>query len=137
MIHYLRIFQTHSLYHVKYRKTKFLYKIFDYKCVYTVLEILMATNRYCIDIAKRGTAGCKECNTKIDKGLVRIAKIIPNPFTESGGEMKQWFHVKCIFVKLSRARATTKKIESTEDLEGWEDIPEEHRDEVLKCLSGQ
>lgn len=95
----------------------------------------MANNRYCIDLAKRGTAGCKECNQKIEKGLVRIAKIIPNPFTESGGEMKQWFHVKCIFVKLSRARATTKKIESTEDLEGWDDLEDEHKPEVLKCLS--
>ncbi|GFQ96986.1 DNA ligase 3 [Trichonephila clavata] len=95
----------------------------------------MANNRYCIDLAKRGTAGCKECNKKIEKGLVRIAKIIPNPFTESGGEMKQWFHVNCIFVKLSRARATTKKIESTDDLEGWDELKDEHKPEVLKCLS--
>ncbi|GFY00270.1 DNA ligase 3 [Trichonephila clavipes] len=95
----------------------------------------MANNRYCIDLAKRGTAGCKECNKKIEKGLVRIAKIIPNPFTESGGEMKQWFHVNCIFVKLSRARATTKKIESTDDLEGWDELEDEHKQEVLKCLS--
>ncbi|GFS87919.1 DNA ligase 3 [Nephila pilipes] len=95
----------------------------------------MANNRYCIDLAKRGTAGCKECKQKIEKGLVRIAKIIPNPFTDSGGEMKQWFHVKCIFVKLSRARATTKKIESTDDLEGWDELEEEHKPDVLKCLS--
>ncbi|GIY07413.1 hypothetical protein CEXT_237982 [Caerostris extrusa] len=95
----------------------------------------MANNRYCIDLAKRGTAGCKECNKKIEKGLVRIAKIIPNPFTDAGGEMKQWFHVRCIFSKLSRARATTKKIESTEDIEGWDDLEDEHKPEILQCIS--
>ncbi|XP_055938464.1 DNA ligase 3-like isoform X2 [Argiope bruennichi] len=102
--------------------------------LYFLIRLSMANNRYCIDLAKRGTAGCKECNKKIDKGLVRIAKIIPNPFTESGGEMKQWFHVRCIFTKLSRARATTKKIESTDDLEGWDDLEEDYQPEVLKCL---
>ncbi|XP_035214812.1 DNA ligase 3-like isoform X2 [Stegodyphus dumicola] len=100
-----------------------------------VENFIMANNRYCVDLAKRGVAGCKNCNVKIDKGLVRIAKIIPNPFTESGGDMKQWFHVRCIFEKLSRARATTKKIEGPDDLEGWDQLSDEHREEVLKCLS--
>ncbi|GBL73513.1 DNA ligase 3 [Araneus ventricosus] len=95
----------------------------------------MANNRYCIDLAKRGTAGCKECNKKIEKGLVRIAKILPNPFSEGANDMKQWFHVRCIFTKLSRARATTKKIESTDDLEGWDELDEEYHPEVLQCLS--
>ncbi|KFM79410.1 hypothetical protein X975_04361, partial [Stegodyphus mimosarum] len=100
-----------------------------------VENFIMANNRYCVDLAKRGVAGCKNCNVKIDKGLVRIAKIIPNPFTESGGDMKQWFHVRCIFEKLSRARATTKKIEGPDDLEGWDQLSDEHKEEVLKCLS--
>lgn len=120
------------------RHTHFV-KITDFDTLYfsvvSLLKTVMATNRYCVELAKRGTAGCKECNVKIDKGCVRIAKIIPNPFTESGGEMKQWFHVRCAFQKLSRARATTKKIESTDDLEGWDDLEEDRRDEVLKCLS--
>ncbi|XP_054719212.1 DNA ligase 3-like [Uloborus diversus] len=95
----------------------------------------MATNRYCVDVAKRGTAGCKECKVKIEKGLVRIAKILPNPFTESGGDMKQWFHVRCIFEKLSRARATTKKIDDTDDIEGYDELGDEHKEEILKCLT--
>lgn len=96
----------------------------------------MATNRYCIDVAKRGTAGCKECKKKIDKGLVRLAKVIPNPFTENGGDMKEWYHMRCIFTKLSRARATTKKIESVDDIEGWDDIEDEQKNEVLKYIEG-
>lgn len=58
---------------------------------------VMADNKYCVEYAKRGTAGCKKCKQKIDKGLPRIAKIVANPFSEDGGDMKQWYHINCIF----------------------------------------
>ncbi|KAG8439801.1 hypothetical protein GDO86_005825 [Hymenochirus boettgeri] len=82
----------------------------------------MAEQRYCVEYAKRGTAGCKKCKEKIGKGLVRIGKIVPNPFSESAGDMKEWYHVKCMFEKLERARATTKKIEDLTELEGWQEL---------------
>ncbi|CAN8030804.1 unnamed protein product [Ixodes persulcatus] len=94
----------------------------------------MADTRFCIEYAKRGTAGCKKCKAKIDKEVLRIAKIVPNPFSDSGGDMKQWFHVDCIFEQLSRARATTKKIEEAEDLEGWADVRPDDRKVVLKHI---
>lgn len=94
----------------------------------------MASNKYCIDIAKRGTAGCKECKTKIDKGLCRIGIVVPNPFAE--GDMKQWFHMPCVFQKLSRSKAATKKIEDEDDLEGWDDIDEDIKEEVRKHIKG-
>lgn len=89
-----------------------------------------------MEYAKRGTAGCKKCKDKIQKGLVRIGKIVPNPFSESAGEMKEWYHVKCIFEKLERARATTKKIEDITDLEGWEELQDEDRELINKHVSG-
>ncbi|KAJ8266360.1 hypothetical protein GJAV_G00129520 [Gymnothorax javanicus] len=92
----------------------------------------MAEQRYCVEYAKRGTAGCKKCKDKIVKGLVRIGKIVPNPFSESAGEMKEWYHVKCIFEKLERARATTKKIEDITDLEGWEELQDEDKELINK-----
>ncbi|KAG9341438.1 hypothetical protein JZ751_019247 [Albula glossodonta] len=92
----------------------------------------MAEQRFCVEYAKRGTAGCKKCKDKIMKGLVRIGKIVPNPFSESAGEMKEWYHVKCIFEKLERARATTKKIEDITDLEGWEELQDEDKDLINK-----
>lgn len=70
------------------------------------------------------------------KGLVRIGKIVPNPFSESAGEMKEWYHVKCIFEKLERARATTKKIEDITDLEGWEELQDEEKELINKLVSG-
>ncbi|XP_036435756.1 DNA ligase 3 isoform X2 [Colossoma macropomum] len=95
----------------------------------------MAEQRYCVEYAKRGTAGCKKCKDKIMKGLVRIGKIVPNPFSESAGEMKEWYHVKCIFEKLERARATTKKIEDITDLEGWEELQDEDKDLINKHVT--
>ncbi|KAJ8275861.1 hypothetical protein COCON_G00076130 [Conger conger] len=92
----------------------------------------MAEQRYCVEYAKRGTAGCKKCKDKIMKGLVRIGKIVPNPFSESAGEMKEWYHVKCVFEKLERARATTKKIEDITDLEGWEELQDEDKELINK-----
>ncbi|NXN32756.1 DNLI3 ligase, partial [Nycticryphes semicollaris] len=95
----------------------------------------MAEQRYCVDYAKRGTAGCKKCKEKIVKGMVRIGKIVPNPFTESGGDMKEWYHVKCMFEKLDKARATTKKIEDITDLEGWEELQDEEKELINKHIS--
>ncbi|XP_069730173.1 DNA ligase 3 [Phaenicophaeus curvirostris] len=95
----------------------------------------MAEQRYCVDYAKRGTAGCKKCKEKIVKGMVRIGKIVPNPFTESGGDMKEWYHVKCMFEKLDKARATTKKIEDITDLEGWEELQDGEKELINKHIS--
>ncbi|NXA54133.1 DNLI3 ligase, partial [Nothocercus julius] len=95
----------------------------------------MAEQRYCVDYAKRGTAGCKKCKEKIVKGMVRIGKIVPNPFTESGGDMKEWYHVKCMFEKLEKARATTKKIEDITDLEGWEELQDDEKELINHHIS--
>ncbi|XP_024119769.1 DNA ligase 3 [Oryzias melastigma] len=99
------------------------------------LPLDMSEQRFLVEYAKRGTAGCKKCKDKIPKGIVRIGKIVPNPFSESAGEMKEWYHVKCIFEKLERARATTKKIEDITDLEGWEELQDEDKELINKHVS--
>ncbi|KAK5858262.1 hypothetical protein PBY51_002415 [Eleginops maclovinus] len=95
----------------------------------------MADQRFIVEYAKRGTAGCKKCKEKIMKGIVRIGKVVPNPFSESAGDMKEWYHSKCIFEKLERARATTKKIEDITDLEGWEELQDEDKELINKHVS--
>ncbi|XP_062289352.1 DNA ligase 3 [Scomber scombrus] len=95
----------------------------------------MSEQRFVVEYAKRGTAGCKKCKEKIVKDVVRIGKVVPNPFSESAGEMKEWYHVKCIFEKLVRARATTKKIEDITDLEGWEELQDEDKEFINKQVS--
>jgi len=81
----------------------------------------MAENRFSVDYAKLGTSACKKCKAKIAKGEIRIAKITPSPFSE-GDTMKIYHHVPCIFDTFLHARATTKIIESSTDLDGWSDI---------------
>ncbi|CAL8268355.1 unnamed protein product [Merluccius merluccius] len=95
----------------------------------------MSEQRFIVEYAKRGTAGCKKCKEKIAKGVVRIGKVVPNPFSESAGDMKEWHHVKCIFEKLEKARATTKKIEDITDLEGWEELEDEDKETINKHVS--
>ncbi|XP_015263477.1 PREDICTED: DNA ligase 3 isoform X1 [Gekko japonicus] len=106
-------------------------------CTFKALcaDFEMTEQRYCVDYAKRGTAGCKKCKEKILKGMVRIGKVVPNPFTESGGDMKEWYHVKCIFEKLEKARATTKKIEDLTDLEGWEELQDGEKEMINQHIS--
>lgn len=96
----------------------------------------MSDNRYCVGYAKLGTSSCKKCKQKIEKGALRTGKVTPNPFSEDGGDMKQWFHPACIFETFRRARATTKKIEDPEDLEDFADLKQEDKDQINKIIKG-
>eukprot|EP01130_Rhizamoeba_saxonica_P008277 TRINITY_DN3348_c0_g1_i2.p1 TRINITY_DN3348_c0_g1~~TRINITY_DN3348_c0_g1_i2.p1 ORF type:complete len:356 (-),score=83.07 TRINITY_DN3348_c0_g1_i2:1424-2491(-) len=93
----------------------------------------MASNRYRVEYAKSGRAKCKntKCENKstpIAKDALRIAKISPNSFFSEEGVSVDWFHPECIFDTLKRARATTKKIESPGDLEGYSDLKNAEKD---------
>ncbi|XP_062887358.1 DNA ligase 3 [Mobula hypostoma] len=96
-------------------------------CTFLIPKAKMPEQRYCVDYAKRGTAGCRKCREKLPKGSVRIGRIVPNPFSE-GAEMKEWYHIKCMFEKLERARLSTKKIDDLTDLEGYEELQDPERD---------
>lgn len=90
----------------------------------------MAENRFSVDYAKLGTSACKKCKAKIAKGEIRIAKVTPSPFSE-GDTMKVYHHVPCIFDTFLHARATTKIIESSTDLDGWSNISPVDREIIL------
>uniref|UniRef100_K1Q677 DNA ligase 3 n=1 Tax=Magallana gigas TaxID=29159 RepID=K1Q677_MAGGI len=94
----------------------------------------MAENRYTTGYAKLGTSSCKKCKQKIDKGGLRIGKVVSNPFSDEGGDMKQWYHPQCMFETLKRARATTKKIEEPDDLEGFTEIEQSDKDLINKLI---
>jgi len=96
----------------------------------------MSEARYCVEYAKTSRSNCKKCKSQIEKGCCRIGKITPNPFSDDGGDMKVWFHMACMFESLTRARATTKKIESPADLEGFSSISDEDKEEIKKLIKG-
>ena len=78
-------------------------------------------------------AGCKKCKKKIEKGEIRIAKITASPFSDDG-EMKHYHHPACIFETFKKARATTKVIEDPSDLEGWQEVEEADKQDILKLI---
>lgn len=87
---------------------------------------------FCTDRAKTGRAACKKCKQKIESCTLRIGKIAPNPY--GSGKMKMWYHVNCMFEVFSKQRATTAKIESPDDVDGWDKISEEDQEEILSYL---
>ena len=97
----------------------------------------MSDNKYIVGYAKLGTSSCKKCKQKIEKGALRIGKVVPNPFGGDGGDMKQWFHPSCIFETFLRARATTKKIEDPDDVDGFEDLKQEDKDTINQLIDGE
>lgn len=66
----------------------------------TTWGLQMADARYCVESAKTGRSSCKKCKQQIEKGVGRIGKISANPFSDDGGEMKVWYHMRCVFETL-------------------------------------
>lgn len=85
-----------------------------------------------IEVAKNGRAGCKKCKQKCLQGETRIAKIVPNPFSD--GKMKNWHHVDCLFEMFKKQRATTKRIESEDDILGFDLISDDEQNIIKKKI---
>lgn len=73
---------------------------------------------------------------KIESGQLRIAKMVPNPFSDNAGDMKQYYHPSCLFDSFLKARANTLVVSSPEDLEGWADVNDADKDDILKRIEG-
>lgn len=58
-------------------------------------------------------------------------------FVELTTWMQVWYHAKCMFDALTRARATTKKIESMDDLEGSDLLRDTDKAEVQKMIDSE
>lgn len=69
-----------------------------------------------------------------------MGKIMPNFFVAAKDsskpppDMKQYFHKNCLFEMLFKARPTTKVIDDTEEIEGFEDLNAEDQDEIKKLV---
>ena len=87
-------------------------------------------NDFACDYANRGTSSCKRCKQKLPKGSLRLAKVVPNPFSESEDSMKTFFHVQCLFESFEKARATTKIIECSSDIDGFAALHDDDKDSI-------
>lgn len=104
----------------------------------------MSTNTYVIEYAKTGRSGCKDkdCkksgNNKIDAGEMRIGKNSPNPFSQEEGDTKlDWYHPACWFATQTRMRAGSKKVEATDDLEGYDKLKADDKATVKDLIAGK
>ena len=107
--------------------------------VFSFLSVMAADSGekpFLVEYASQGRAKCKTCKQQIEKSSTRIGKLVSNPFSEDGGMMKQWYHVPCIFDSLSRARATTKKIDSTDDLDGFDSLKDDDQQKIESLIKG-
>lgn len=50
--------------------------------------------------------------------------------------MKVWYHARCMFETLQRARATTKKIETPADLEGFGELEDGEKEDIKQYIKG-
>ena len=90
------------------------------------------TKKFFVDRAKSARSTCKKCKQKLENGELRLAKSGYNPF--GPGPMKMWHHVNCLFEVFTKQRATTAKIETPDDIEGWSDLDEDDQKEILEHL---
>lgn len=90
--------------------------------------------KFSVDRAKTGRATCKKCKEKLAAGELRLAKNGYNPFGPQ--PMKQWHHVACLFEVFGKQRATTARINNAQDIEGFSDLEDEDRKEILSYLPG-
>ncbi|CAH1176372.1 unnamed protein product [Phaedon cochleariae] len=84
---------------------------------------------FAADIAKQGRAVCKKCKQKCLQGELRLAKLIYNPF--GTGKMKAWHHINCLFESFLKQRQTTKRLESPDEIEGWDALCEDDQSMIL------
>ena len=71
------------------------------------------------------------------KQALRLAKVTANPFSEDAGEMKQFYHPSCMFETFIKARATTKIIDDTEVLQGYDDLEDDDKKMIQKLIDGK
>ncbi|KAL3272358.1 hypothetical protein HHI36_013837 [Cryptolaemus montrouzieri] len=87
---------------------------------------------FAVEVAKQGRATCKKCKGKCLKDELRIAKLVHNPFGE--GKMKTWHHLECLFEQFLKQRPTTKRIESIDDVDGFDSLPSNFQKQLLQRI---
>lgn len=79
---------------------------------------------YFVERAKQGRAACKKCKQKCEAAELRIAKLVPSPY-DVLKKMKSWHHLDCLFELFMKQRVTTKRLDSLEDLDGFDLLSED------------
>jgi len=97
----------------------------------------MSACRYTIEYAKSGAATCKKSKEKIPKGELRIGKITQMDRGDGSEpiDMCGWHKLIPFFQMMKGMRKTSKFVESSDDLAGWDDVRPEDQALVAKMIS--
>lgn len=87
----------------------------------------MSETTFIVERAKSGRSTCKRSKQKIPKDAIRLGKQVPNPHgdPDSGDMMVQWFLPGPFFEMMRAARKTTKKLESVDELVGFDSLDDD------------
>ncbi|CAC5407617.1 LIG3 [Mytilus coruscus] len=75
------------------------------------------------------TTKCKKCKFKIEKGDLRVGKVVTNPLSKGVGDMKLWYHPRCMVEKF---KLTTTMIQK---MEGFGDLEQEDKDNLNRMIN--
>lgn len=90
--------------------------------------------KWTIERAKTGRSKCKGSKELIPQDDVRVGKITKSPFDEEK-DMISWYAVDPFFEMMGRMRKTSKKIEDTSELPGFDDLDEEAQTSFAQKLA--
>lgn len=93
----------------------------------------MSDLNFFADYSKR-LSKCKKCKKEIEKGALRLGKLVPNAFGDADTDMKQFYHVDCLFDSFKRVRAATKIIESADDIQDFDKINKEDQELIVEAI---
>lgn len=96
----------------------------------------MSDVKFSVDYSKR-LSKCKKCKSELSKGEIRLAKCVPNHFGDGDGDMKQFYHINCLFDSFKKSRSTTKIIESVDDIQNFDEINKIDKDLIISAIKGE
>ena len=91
-------------------------------------EIVISSNKFSVDYAKRGTAKCRKCKKAIEKDLLRIGKY--TIFKEK--IITQYLHPNCAFIMFENARLPENTIQNPSEIDGMDNISEKDQEYLIE-----
>ena len=91
-------------------------------------------SRFYSEYAKSGRSTCKKCKQPISPNSLRLGTIMKNWRHPDREGIRNHHHPDCFFTVQKNARLTSKTVEKTEDLLGFNDLKQFDQDQISKSI---
>ena len=92
--------------------------------------IAISSNKFCADYSIRGTAKCRFCKKHIPKGELRMGTYT----SFKGRTITNYYHVKCNFNKMRKARVESNVIKDSHEIDGFNNLAEADQQTIRKHI---